>query len=113
MGIKSIIVALIFLALLVVSLWQGYGNFFILIFFNLCVLSFMLVKRYDIKLIVLVLIQWILYAFFLVIHQYVHILPGSGNDDLRFEKLADNYYYHYLFATNVDFCFFFGFISEF
>jgi hypothetical protein len=102
MGIKSIIVALIFLALLVVSLWQGYGNFFILIFFNLCVLSFMLVKRYDIKLIVLVLIQWILYAFFLVIHQYVHILPGSGNDDLRFEKLADNYYYHYLFATNVD-----------
>jgi hypothetical protein len=102
MGIKSIIVALIFLALLVVSLWQGYGNFFILIFFNLCVLSFMLVKRYDIKLIVLVLIQWILYVFFLVIHQYVHILPGSGNDDLRFEKLADNYYYHYLFATNVD-----------
>ncbi|KYH14173.1 hypothetical protein [Staphylococcus kloosii] len=102
MGIKSIIVALIFLALLVVSLWQGYGNFFILIFFNLCILSFMLVKRYEVKLILLVLMQWILYTFFLVIHQYVHILPGSGNDDLRFEKLADNYYYHYLFASNVD-----------
>lgn len=46
--------------------------------------------------------QWVLYVIFLIIHQYVHVLPGSGNDDLRFEKLASNYYYHYLFSTNVD-----------
>jgi hypothetical protein len=102
MGIKSIIVTLILLALLIISLWQGYGNFFILIFFNLVVLSYMLIKKYDIKLIMLVCMQWVLYVIFLIIHQYVHILPGSGNDDLRFEKLANNYYYHYLFSTNVD-----------
>ncbi|MDU9418023.1 hypothetical protein RCL10_05695 [Staphylococcus lloydii] len=62
----------------------------------------MLIKKYDVKLIILVCMQWILYVVFLIIHQYVHVLPGSGNDDLRFEKLASNYYYHYLFSTNVD-----------
>lgn len=102
MGIKSIIFTLILLALLIVSLWQGYSNFFILIFVNLVVLSYMLIKKYDVKLIILVCMQWILYVAFLIIHQYVHVLPGSGNDDLRFEKLASNYYYHYLFSTNVD-----------
>lgn len=102
MGIKSIIFTLILLALLIVSLWQGYSNFFILIFVNLVVLSYMLIKKYDVKLIILVCMQWILYVVFLIIHQYVHVLPGSGNDDLRFEKLASNYYYHYLFSTNVD-----------
>ncbi|MBF7016775.1 glycosyltransferase family 39 protein [Staphylococcus durrellii] len=102
MGIKSIIITLVSLALLMVFLLQGYGNFLILIFFNLLILSYMLVKRYDTKLILLVYVQWVLYVIFLIIHQYVHILPGSGNDDLRFEKLADNYYYHYLFSTNID-----------
>lgn len=102
MRFKLLIMTLVLLVILLLSFWQGYGNIFVLIILNLFVLTYMLVKRFDSKLIILVCVQWILYVIFLIIHQYIHILPGSGNDDLRFEKLADNYYYHYLFSITVD-----------
>lgn len=102
MRFKLLIMTLVLLVILLLSFWQGYGNIFVLIILNLFVLTYMLVKRFDSKLIILVCVQWILYVIFLIIHQYINILPGSGNDDLRFEKLADNYYYHYLFSITVD-----------
>ena len=29
-------------------------------------------------------------------------LPGSGDDDLRFEQLSVNYYYHMAFGTSIN-----------
>lgn len=63
---------------------------------------YLLISKLNIKLFLLIIIQWLIYLTALITHKYFIELPGSGNDDVRFEKLAIGYYNHLALNMNVN-----------
>src|SRR5690625_4941578 len=74
-----------------ISLYDFFIIFvFILIFFNLFI--FVIMTTHDSKLLIIILGSTFIMFLLLLIHNYYFKLPFSGNDDLRFELLALNFY---------------------
>ncbi|MDT0695300.1 hypothetical protein [Mammaliicoccus sciuri] len=83
-------------------LYVGESNFILLIYINFLIIVYIVFRKYDLKLLTLIIIQWLIYFIFLIIHKYFVNLIGSGNDDIRFEKLAINFYNYYLYGIKPD-----------
>lgn len=77
-------------------------NFIVLFYLNSLIIIYLLFKKYDFKLLSLILLQWIVYFIILIIHKNFLNLIGSGNDDLRFEQLAINFYNYYQYGLEPD-----------
>ncbi|WP_251518617.1 glycosyltransferase family 39 protein [Staphylococcus sp. HKU1] len=102
MKYKKEILLILSIILFCIALIFGYLNLFVIIALNLMILIYLLLKRLDTRLIIIIVIQWVMYISALVVHKYVIPLPGSGNDDLRFERLALGYYNHLAYNMNVN-----------
>lgn len=96
------IYTLIFITLTTVLFIGAYNiskiSILLILYINILILTFLCYKKYDLKIIYLIIFQWLIYIIFLIIHKYFIDLIGSGNDDIRFEKLAINYYNYYLYG---------------
>ncbi|PKE45070.1 hypothetical protein CW684_02625 [Macrococcoides caseolyticum] len=53
---------------------------------------YLIINTKDIKYIIFSVFNLLIYLIILYYHQEIHSLPTSGNDDIRFERLALNYY---------------------
>lgn len=96
------ICTLIFITLTTILFIGAYNiskiSILLILYINILILTFLCYKKYDLKIIYLIIFQWLIYIIFLIIHKYFIDLIGSGNDDIRFEKLAINYYNYYLYG---------------
>lgn len=97
-----IILTCIMTFLLALTTIVGYGNIYLIFLINVAMFIYLFKMQYNWKLILIIFLQWLIYLIFLIIHVYFIKLPGSGSDDLRFEQLGLNYYYHMAFGTSVN-----------
>lgn len=70
-------------------------DFYIYIIFFLIisiVCIFIYINTTDKVLVLIICFVTLFMIFILIIHKYIYVLPFSGNDDLRFELLAYNFY---------------------
>lgn len=102
MKYKYLLLIVILMIIYGVNIFKGYTNVYLLVLLNVLILLFLIVKKYNFTFILIMIFQWLLYLLVLIIHKYYFTLPGSGNDDLRFEKLSLNYYYHLAFGADVN-----------
>ncbi|MCE4955674.1 hypothetical protein [Macrococcoides caseolyticum] len=82
---------IILLSLLLILMIKEIMFIGIYLLLYMCVMIFVFNYK-NIYLVIFVGINMILYWAILIYHRQFHPLPTSGNDDLRFEKLAFNYY---------------------
>lgn len=102
MKYKYSLLIVILLIIYGINIFKGSTNIYLIVLSNILILLFLIVRKYNFILILIIIFQWLTYVLFLIIHRYYFILPGSGNDDLRFEKLSLNYYYHLAFGAEVN-----------
>ncbi len=96
------IIICIMIFLLAIAIITGYGNIYLLFLMNIAIITYLIRKKYNWRLILIIIFQWLFYLFLLIVHVYFMKLPGSGDDDLRFEQLSVNYYYHMAFGTSIN-----------
>lgn len=99
---KELLLIIPLILLFALALWYGWFNIFLIVIINLLILMYLLISKLNIKLFLLIIIQWLIYLTALITHKYFIELPGSGNDDVRFEKLAIGYYNHLALNMNVN-----------
>ncbi|MDT4050201.1 hypothetical protein RPO70_03240, partial [Staphylococcus arlettae] len=99
MTVKEVGIIISSIACLIIFMWLNYSNILLLLCINVLIFLWLFYREYDRKFIIILLIQWLMYVILLVIHQYFYALPGSGNDDLRFEELAQRFYINYLYSV--------------
>lgn len=102
MTVKEVGIIISSIACLIIFMWLNYSNILLLLCINVLIFLWLFYREYDRKFIIILLIQWLMYVILLVIHQYFYALPGSGNDDLRFEELAQRFYINYLYSVNLE-----------
>lgn len=99
---KYILLIAILISVFLISIWIGNANIYLIILINLLILLFLILKNYNWGLIIVLIFHWLLYFLVLLFHKYINVLPGSGNDDIRFEQLSLGYYYHIAFGTEIN-----------
>lgn len=100
MKIKTLIGTLLVLTFGISLYYQIIGFFWILLI-NSIVIIYLMMKK-EMQLSIVIILQWLIYLPLLMYHKYAHPLIGSGNDDLRFEKLATGYYQNYIYGLGVN-----------
>ena len=102
MTIKEVAIIISSITFLIIIMWLNYSNLLLLLCINVLVFLWLFYRNYNIKFISIMLIQFLLYVIILIIHQYYYPLPGSGNDDLRFEQLSQRFYINNLYNVNLE-----------
>ncbi|ULG72697.1 hypothetical protein [Macrococcus brunensis] len=91
---KIILSAFIVVNLILLILLQSFNALYLYLFALLTVVVFLRVMNSkSLTFIIVMILTYFIYIGFMFYHNYVSPLPSSGNDDLRFELLADNYFY--------------------
>lgn len=102
MKYRYLLMIVILISTYAISIFDYNSSIYLLILINIFILLFLLVNKYNFIFIFIWLFQWLIYFLALITHRYFFVLPGSGNDDIRFEKLSLNYYYHLAFGTEAN-----------